>query len=331
MSDTHAHFLGFEHEITPSIAELERLLVIRRRARKAIKYHCATLGVPVRFHPQGSFRLLTAVRRDGLDLDDGVLFSRDAFRSRPSVHALQEIVFDGLHAAGLPVFARQPCLRILYPRGVRLDLVAYLEDVDGQVSLAHQRDGWVAAHSSHLIAWFENPMDAQDAGQMRRLIKYYKFWAARLAPVAAPSGVAFTILIKTLHRASPRDDVALTRTMRRILEHLEAGYGCRRPTPPAGQELLEDEMTTIELERFLSALRHFVAVGEAALANDELDDSLVLWRTLFGPCFGVLEGEVTAEDRRRQLRRILKDFGGLPTGTAKSWAGEHGTRQRWTL
>jgi hypothetical protein len=332
MADAHAHFLGFEHEITPSSAELERPLETRRAVRRAIASHCAELGTPVHFHPQGSFRLLTAVRRDGLDLDDGVLFDRCSFPARPSVGALHAIVFEGLRRAGLAAFAREPCLRVLHPRGIRIDVVIYLESPDRQVHLAHRADGWVPAHSSHLIAWFESPADGKSAVQLRRLIKYYKFWAARAAPHTMASGVALTILAKTLCRYSARDDVALVETMRAVRDHLEAGHGCVRPTPPRGEELLNRELTARQFDQFVTLLRGFVLTGERALQARDLQDSIALWRSLFGPCFGVVGREVTAQDRASLLRRILEDFEGFPLHAADvESAADRGGGHRWTL
>lgn len=332
MADCHAIFLCFEYVITPSIAELERSLSIRRSLRRAIRAHCAELGAAICFHPQGSFRLLTAVRRDGLDLDDGVLFRAASFDAQPSIETLHEIIFEGLYRAGVAVFARQPCLRVLHARGVRIDIVIYLEDAAGRVHLAHRKNGWVPAHSSHLIAWFESPSNGQAAVQLRRLIKYYKLWAVRMAPNTMPSGVALTILAKTLHRYDPRDDVALTRTMRAVLDHLEAGHGCLRPTPPIGEELLKDELSLHQLVRFKDLFRGFVETGERALAAQKSEDAVRSWRSVFGPSFGILGREVTALDRATQLRRILEDFDGLPVhSTDGASATQQEERHQWTL
>jgi hypothetical protein len=331
VADCHAECLGFEYEITPSLAELERSLSIRRSLRRAIASCCLQRRAPIRFHPQGSFRLLTAVRRDGLDLDDGVLFCAQSFASHPSIEALHEIVFDGLCSAGVPVFVRQPCLRVLHARGVRIDIVIYLAGDDGRVHLAHRKDGWVPAHSSHLIAWFEDLSDGPRAVQLRRLIKYYKMWAVRMAPDATPSGVALTILAKGLHRYDPRDDVALTRTMRAVLDHLEAGHGCLRPTPPIGEELLKDELSSRQHTRFLALLRGFVETAEHAVATVYPAEAIRSWRSLFGPSFGVLDREITAQDRARQLRRVLEDFDGFSQRTIDAESVAQKDVHQWTL
>jgi hypothetical protein len=332
MTDCHAYFLDFEYEITPSVSELMRSLEMRRSIRKAIAGYCAGLGISVQFHPQGSFRLLTAVRRDGLDLDDGVLFRVESFARRPTIDELHELIFAAVRAGGFSAFARLPCLRLLQPRGVRIDIVAYLRDRDGRIHLAHHKDGWVPAHSSHLIAWFESPVEAQAALQMRRIVKYYKMWAARQAPNAMASGVAMTILVKMVHCPDGRDDVAFTRTMGAVYRHLASGGGCPRPTPPAGEELLKDELSPNQLRRFLDLLRGLIDVSEGGLDSESLEASVLCWQSQFGPAFGGVGRQVTAQNRAWQLRRILQDFDGLSGRRAD--ASESAARERsprWTL
>lgn len=305
MADTHAYFLGFEAAVSPSTRELERSLQIRGSLRAAIAEDCVQQGWSIAFHPQGSFRLLTAVRRDGLDLDDGVLFRAADFTTTPSIEWLHAFVFRSLRRRGHAVVARLPCLRVLCPRGVRVDTVVYLEHGDGRVCLAHRKDGWVPAHSSHLISWLENQPNG--AGQVRRMVKYYKMWAARAVPALMPSGVVFTILIRNLLQPAPRDDVSLVQTMERISAHLEAGHGCRRPTPPVGQELLHTELTAVELEQCLGRLRDLIRVGREALGTDDVEGAVKLWQTQFGPRFGALLAPVSAAARALQLRRVLGD------------------------
>jgi hypothetical protein len=270
MVNCHPHFLTFDYEITPSLAELERSLEIRRLVRKGISAHCRHIGLPIRFHAQGSFRLLTAVRRDGLDLDDGILFRAESFVERPSIGALQEIVFEALRHRGFAVFTRQPCLRLLHARGVRSTSSSIWR-------MRTVRFAWridPMAGCRHFIAWFETPADPQATAQMRRLVKYYKMWAARMAPQAMATGIVLTILIKTLHHSDRRDDVALARTMRAVVDHLEAGNGCLRPTPPTGEDLLKDELTRRQLGQFVSLLRGFVEIAERAIATAETERAL---------------------------------------------------------
>ena len=307
MANSDREFRAFESAITPSIEDLERSLEMRRSIRRAIVYYCSNRNVSVSFHPQGSFRLLTAVRRGGLDLDDGLLFSNNSFRQMPSIESLHEMVFAALHDAAFPVFARQPCLRILQPRGLRTDIVIYLTHADGRVYLAHRTEGWVPVHSSHLIAWFERPFDALSSAQMRRLIKYYKMWSVRMQPHKMASGLAMSILVHNLIRPADRDDVALVDTMQTILDHLQAGKGCVRPTPPIGEELLRKELCESQFNSFLDLLRSFLVQATRALVVPGHEESIAIWQGLFGPTFGIDLGEVSSCERAMQLRLILED------------------------
>lgn len=329
MSNCHEFMLSYEAEITPSLGELERSLTSRRLARRAITDYCVSLNIPVRFHPQGSFRLLTAVRRDGLDIDDGVLLPREHFGPQVSVDEVHELVFEALRRAGATVLAREPCIRVLYPRGIRVDIVTYLEDASGETSFGHRRDGWVRTHSSYLPNWFETAVDADAVSQQRRIVKYYKMWAARMAPCRMASGVAATILVKRLHRSHSRDDVALVGTLQAVLEHIVAGYGCVRPTPPVGEELLRDELDESQFSVLVDLLRTFVDVAHHAVACHDEGRAIELWQELLGPSFGAAGRQLTPQDRAWQLRRILEDFEGLSSRKVGDESAEGG--RRWTF
>lgn len=336
MADCHQLFRAFESAISPSVADLEDLLALRRRTRRAIAAACQRLGASISFHPQGSFRLLTAVRREGLDLDDAVLFRSSSLPAEPTVEQLHQLALLALRQAGFAAYPRVPCPRILHPGGIRMDLVLYLEHGDGRVSLAHRRDGWVPTHSSYFIGWFEG-LEAAAAGQIRRLVKYLKFWAARVGSCKMPSGVALTILLGNHHRRAPGDDLALVRTLAAVLRHLEAGGGCHRPTPPRGEELLRNELGPVQIRRFLHLLRWFVRLGEEALAACDLESSIVHWRRLLGPRFGAPHHALTADLRAQQLRMVLEDSAPRAEADAAGrlelpWIVNPGTSSHcWTL
>lgn len=311
----HSHFLSFEHHITPQAGDLERSLAVRRSVRRLLRDRLRSAGMRVRFHPQGSFRLLTAVCRDGLDLDDGLLVDiphLDAF----TVDGLHNFVFRVLRDERYAVFAREPCVRLLHCSGIRLDIVLYVRLPDGRCYLAHRGDGWVPAHSSMLVAWFESPDLVAMNAQVRRMVKYYKYWAARQAPYKMPSGVIMTILLRQLGQPDPSDDVAFVASLENVLVHFRAGKGCLRPTPPCGEELFDGELTASQRATFVEALLRLVSAGRAALAERREAAAVALWQREFGPLFGRPGAVLVPEDRVAQLVRVLEDHEFAPVEAA---------------
>ncbi len=305
MADCHQHFLRFEAIITPSSHDRHMALAVRRSVRHALAADCERRGLSIRFHPQGSFRLLTSVLRRSLDIDDGVMFRAESFSREPEIEELHEITYSALRRAEFAAFCKAPCVRVLHPNGVRLDVVIYL-DTGHMVQYAHRTDGWVQIHPADLISWFEQAAEASP--QLRRLVKYYKIWAARHPYDRMPSGVIAMILMTTLYHAHPRDDIAFVETMNRVREHLEAGRGCYRPTPPVGEELLSREANAAQIERFITILLHLIKKGRSAIATSDIESSIAQWKKLLGPKFGPTGLGVSPEMRAVELRSVLEDL-----------------------
>ena len=279
MADCHGTFLALANTASPSSDDCKQVFAARDYVRRVLA-RALPAEYAVRFVAQGSFRLRTCVRRAGLDIDDCVIIEhREGFNV--TVAELHAVVFATLRNHNIAVYPRCPCLRAMFGNGVRVDLALYVQTPERATFFAHRRDGWVLTHPSYLTAWFERA--AESAPQLRRLVKYYKLWSRRVTG-KMPSGVVAMILFTRFYHPDIRDDIAFVKTVDAVASHLAAGGGCRRPTPPANEELLWRELTHEEGSQCIAALRSVAAIGRRAL-DAPAPIATALWLEVFGSAF----------------------------------------------
>jgi hypothetical protein len=299
VADCHPNFVEFNSLITPSLARRDSLVCCRNDIRRAVRR--ALSGPPLKldleFRPQGSFRLGTAVERPNCDIDDGVFFLASDFGlHEPSVELLFELVHRSLSSQGYFCYKRNPCVRIVFANGLRMDLVIFLKRKSGTY-YAHRSDGWVKTDPLFLIHWFERRMDAD--GQLRRLVKYAKIWLDK-QPSKMPTGVVMTILLAQNHVHSGRDDLAFVETLKSVQRQLSQEFACRRPTPPVGEDLLCNELDIHQQKWFDQAVEEAIQMGTAAVSmNTSRGLAIDIWRSLFGIRFPTSQGVCFSEQATR--------------------------------
>lgn len=303
MYNCHRHLKTFfKEEVCLRQAELEDLRETREKLRRTLKRAFASddLPRPTGFHIQGSFAMRTMVRFDvDYDLDDGVYFDARGLVGRRggamSPLDVRYMVCDRLQHFNWadPPEVMKNCVRVWYARGFHVDLPIYRRrrEVTRASGLIHIRDHYELASSiwkpsapRAVTEWFrqQNAKLSPDGDQFRRVVCLLKAIARSREswkPLHPSGFVIAKLASETYHAAWGRDDVALRRTMQRLVARLEKDISVKHP-------ILGDEISTRgerRAERFgqkLSEMLEWLDILDDARCSR--DDALGAWDFVFG-------------------------------------------------
>lgn len=285
-ANAHQCFLRYEANISLSKQQMKKL----KRSRKAIRnsivnYFGAQLKAPVpKFSTQGSARMKTMVldRYGTYDVDLGIYFL-----TKPTVTpiTLQKWVLDAVNGqTGGGAQHREKCIRVIYKGEFDIDLPIYYKTQNDKHPFLATKKGWMKSDPKELWEWFEKHID--NDGQLRRIVKYFKAWAASRGR-KMPSGIAFTVWSAQCFKPNERDDIAFyetAKTLKRMI--LWNRLECKNPATP-GDDFLS-KLNKEQKNYFKQALKKLVETGLVALKQKSVLEAGKIWQTQLGNRFVVL-------------------------------------------
>jgi len=167
---------------------------------------------------QGSYKFGTQIRpRTGkdFDIDLGVYFHWSEHEDGDlfTEHELKNMVQVSLHAytpedesddVEILVPAKNRCSRIKFENGFHIDVPTYHFCTDNEMCLlATEENGWETSDPQAILDWFKEKFpDDDERFLVRRLIRYYKAWAAiHFEEDSQPSSLLLTILVADAYLA----------------------------------------------------------------------------------------------------------------------------------
>lgn len=251
---------------------------------------------------QGSYKFGTQIRpaRKGeeFDIDLGIYFNwaggPDATGENPSdlkdrvqrsIRRYAGEAQDDVKEVVEP--AKERCSRIRFSGDFHIDVPTYHLDPERDArDLATDTLGWELSDPKLLWVWFQNQFAEEDTAQVRRLIRYFKMWAALKLQVR-PTSVLLTVLAAqayVLLQADQleTDDSGLRHLAQAILQRLTLQVVVPNPANPA--ENL-NRLSPAEHADFLEGLRWLIHIADMALAaHTELETALI-WTEAFDAFF----------------------------------------------
>ena len=255
--DANKHLVAFhDEEIFVSEADLS----VARQRRQANRDRLE-LGLsddnepkPIEFVIQGSYAMGTMVKSEIeiSDIDDGVVFEREALKGSRngdrSANDAKEMVRKAIASHGKS-FKTQPevrkkCVRVYYDDGFHVDIPVYRKFFDtgeNEVKELAATGEWIASDPKEIIEWFnerviEKSPDKTNGRQMRRVVRYLKYWSKSRSSWNMPSGFVISILVNEAYLSGNawknRDDLAFLEVMRGIRGRLLLDKRVLSPVSP---------------------------------------------------------------------------------------------------
>lgn len=321
MADCHDVFQTYLSKITLSEAKRKDLRATRNANRGRIREHFREVlerPVPL-FYSQGSYMMRTGVNPlDGeYDIDDGIYLQ--GLGTDESKWPTPETVHRWIVAATTgftdePPQDKRTCVRVRYAGNFHLDLPIYAISATGVPKIFVKGTTPFESDPRGFSDWFAQQV-ALLGTQLRRMVRNMKGWrdyqggGARVA-----SGLALTILTANHFSGDARDDVALVRTVERMITHLEWGGFVTKPVRPF--EDLSARWTATQRSNFITKLCHLRDRGQDALEEEERTVASGIWNRVLGEHFPVVPEDTDKEARwtpQRTTRPAL-----LPTVPARS-------------
>lgn len=268
MYNCHQDLISFfKEDVRLRPAERNDLRAKRDRIRAALKRELARndLPRPLGFHIQGSFAMGTMVRFDeSYDLDDGVYFdAADLVGARGAAMAplaVRHMVCNMLQRGNWddPPEVLKNCVRVWYAKGFHVDLPIYRrrrrrKTEHGIIRIWDEFElagsSWKRSAAREVTKWFvdTNRARSPDGEQFRRVVCYLKA-IARSRPSwksLHPTGFVIAKLAEeTYHPKQGRDDVALRKTMERLVQRLRRDLSV--PHPILGDEISSNGERKVE-------------------------------------------------------------------------------------
>lgn len=284
MANTHNHFLKFEQNISLTPAKKAKLIASRKALQdRIVNFFKLYTSLPVpKFYIQGSYKMQTMILgNDGTyDVDLGIYFLTNPYVTSFTVQDNVKRAVLGHTMGG--VEHREKCVRVKYSGDFDIDLPIYYKTTFDKPYLA-TKTTWQQSDPKELCDWFEKQRKLKDNnGQMLRLIKYFKRWAA-IRTKKMPSGIAFTVWVAENYKTNSRDDIAFYETAKAIKSRLSWGVSCRNPATPFDD--LTSKLDSIQKRNFLDALDNLIAEAEMALKQENLSKALAIWNKHLGNKF----------------------------------------------
>lgn len=284
MANTHHYFLKFEQNISLTMAKKLKLIASRKALQdRIVNYFRAYTTLPVpKFYIQGSYKMQTMILgNDGTyDVDLGIYFLTNPYVTSFTVQDYVKRAVLGHTTGGAE--HREKCVRVKYSGDFDIDLPIYYKTLYDKPYLA-TKTTWQQSDPKELCDWFEKQRKSKDVnGQMLRLIKYFKRWAA-IRTKKMPSGIAFTVWVAENYKANSRDDIAFYETARAIKSRLGWGVSCRNPATPFDD--LTAKLDSIQRRNFIDALDNLISEAETALKQESHQKALAIWNKHLGNKF----------------------------------------------
>jgi len=280
--NAHGLFQTFHNNITVSSNRKAILRASRVALQKRIIEHFKTkpnVSIP-KFYIQGSYKMGTMITaKDGTyDVDLGIYFLQKPTIEPPT---LQKWILEAVkgHTTG-GTQHKEKCIRVIYKGDFDIDLpVYYLTESDKHPYLA-TKNGWCQSDPKELCDWFKLKKDR--AGQMIRLVRYFKAWADERAG-KMPSGIALTVWVANNFKPNDRDDVAFLETAKAIKSACSWNVSCKNPATPGDN--LVSKLDNTQINNFSDAFKTLIKDAEQAVNENSVKTASNIWKKQFGTKF----------------------------------------------
>lgn len=270
---------------------------------------------------QGSYKFDTQIRPwqfgAEFDIDLGLYFewpgSDDDGDYEPEgfkelvQNALLDYADDGDNDASGVVAAKERCCRIAFKPNFHIDVPCYhLDRGADRRALATESRGWEKSDPKAIYNWFKDlHKDASDRAQLRRLVCYFKMWAALKIKddAARPSSIMLTVLVAKAFGELNRsnlidDDEVLEKTITAIADRLDASAEVANPVD-TGEDL--NRLKPEASKDLVARLREFEETARRANAATSEESAAEIWTEAFEHFFPMpedLDGEDGGEMRQ---------------------------------
>jgi hypothetical protein len=288
-------------------------------ARKAGKFN--------RSVSQGSYIMhtLNQQRDDDYDLDEGVIFKKDAL-PESALDARKRVEEALLKAGGnfsKPPEARANAVTVYYAEGHHIDLAVYRE-IDGPLGsyLEHAGPDWTKRDPSEVTEWFKQQVTAKEPwallldektvpdGQLRRVVRFVKAFAKSRSGWCLPGGMILTVLTAEVFVADfHRDDVALYKTLVALRNRLRSSITVHSPVD--GSLLTHKPEREAEVRSLRDRLSENVPKLDVLLRDDCTEaQALGAWNWIFKHQFwGDAKDDAEAQEESSEPYRLAIDVG----------------------
>ncbi len=313
MADCSKLFVDFGKEITPSLDQMQKMKVSRKKLEKKIADKLKEkLDMSVSFFTQGSraHRMRTIIiKEDGTyDADRGIYLPE---KPNVSAETVQRYVFEAVNDHTVDGAShRKKCIRVYFQRAYNIDFPVYYE-VAGELYsyLAIKGNGWIKDDPWHMITWLEGYKDAD--GQLVRVIKYLKAWASK-CNCKMPSGIALAVwAARNFTPQKDRDDQCLLELLKAIQTVVYYSVSCIAPVEPYDD--LTAKLSDDQKKKFKDELDDFVTEGQKAVDEPNQLKASKIWREYLGNRFP----EGVDEDIDKRANALFSSAATVLSNTAK--------------
>lgn len=198
-----------------------------------------------------------------------------------------------------PVEAKNRCVRVSYANDMHVDVVPYVSLTNGGEHIINAETGeWEPSDSDGFTKWMKGKDDIAD-GHMRRVIRLLKYLRDHCGWYEGTVSIILTTVVG--NSIEPENVLAdadcyanVPRALGRIVSDL-AGWVRENETLPDVETgegtVFTHRWTETKYQQFRTDIQNLDVKIAAALAETDEDESLALWRELFGTGFSAADSD----------------------------------------
>lgn len=263
----------------------------------------AAYGYPISTWLQGSYKFATLIRPVHLgeeyDVDVGIYFEWEdkEDESYPTPKELRDwvqqelVIYKSLTEAIKQIEEppKERCSRAIYSKQFHIDAPVYhLQKSSDTRRLACLSGDWELSDPKKIYKWFRDAVKEGDRDQLRRLVRYFKAWAAVAfedSPKARPSSILLTVLVTNIFKdsffsrlAGMDDEDALIMVIKDMHKILFANRKVENPVDS------EEDLNRIPDEHwrtFLNNLESLYTTAQKAEDSEDEASAALAWSEVF--------------------------------------------------
>ena len=239
---------------------------------------------------QGSYSMKTIVQHinNDYDIDVGVVFDNSKIGNM-TAKDIKDMVYRAIQDDR---FQKAPevlknCVRVYYSEGHHVDMAIYRKKDDRQELASSD---WEESNPEEIVEWFNNAViskspDDSNGRQLRRIVRFLKFWSISRNAWDMPSGLILTILaVECYVPIKARDDQSLYETLKKIKNRLQ--YNKSILNPLNLKEIANSDKHKRRVENLYDKLRALFDeyLSELELTKDK-KRALMIWGKFFNSDF----------------------------------------------
>ena len=288
--------------VTPTGEQREFLQQQWNNLADHLKQGLAKHGYAVSTWLQGSYKYATLIKPvhsgEEYDVDVGVYFEWDDDQdAEPTPKQLRDWVQAELldyekaceELKKVEVPPKERCSRASYIRQFHIDTPVYHLNTDSDVRrLACLSGKWEHSDPKKLYEWFKEAVNGDDRDQLRRLVRYFKAWAAvsfQDAPDSRPSSIFLTVVAVEAYQdlwaqrlLGLADDDALLALIKKMHDRL---FEDRKVENPVDKNENLNRMSAEVWDGFLPRLAVLQGIAERADDTDDEASAALVWSEAF--------------------------------------------------